>query len=60
MPIIINELVVKATVDAAAPAAGAGNSASAAASRPAAEDREALVTAIVEEVLRVLDRMKER
>lgn len=56
MPIVINELVVKATVEAAAPVPQQG------AARPgtSAEEREALVATIVEEVLRVLDRAKER
>jgi hypothetical protein len=55
MPIIINELVLKATVDARVPEPRQAPSTAA-----PAEDRDALVAAIVEEVLRVLDRAKER
>lgn len=59
MPVIINELIIKATVEANAgpPARGAPASTG---GQSSAADRDALVRAIVEEVMRILERQKER
>ena len=55
MPIVINEVVIKATV---------ADPATTAAPSPATADRsmdnEALIAACVDEVLRILERQKER
>lgn len=56
MPVVINEIVFKATV--AEPAARGAERREPAA--PRAVDGEALVAACVEEVLRILARQKER
>jgi hypothetical protein len=56
MPIVINEIVIKATVTDLTRA----EPAPAAATAGAGMDDETLVAACVEEVLRVLDRRKER
>ncbi len=60
MPVIISEVVIRGTIEAP-PVAGAVSSAvQAATAALSAEERAALIATIVEEVLRTLDRMKER
>ncbi len=61
MPVIINELVVRGTIEAPPPRGGPGPiAAQDGVGAMTAEERAALIAAIVEEVLRALDRMKER
>ena len=58
MPVIINELVIRATVSETPASPGNNNQSSAVTGNR--EDREALIKECVEQVLQILDRQKER
>ncbi len=58
MPVIIRELVIRATVSDTPPGAGSGGSSTASAA--ANNDRESMVKEIIEQVLEILEKQKER
>lgn len=59
MPIEIRELVIRATIDAESQGGGAGGKA-AVAKKASGADREAIVSECVEQVIRILERERER
>ena len=58
MPVVIRELIIRASVNDASP--GTGNATASASPQASLIDREALIQECVEQVLEILEKKKER